>query len=88
MYLPDPTSTPIWLIYLVIALQWLAVIAAIAFVIWLIFLPFLVAKRRRHRNTTPILIVCICLGWTFLGWVGALVWANTDNCYEEEEVTV
>jgi hypothetical protein len=38
-----------------------------------------VARRRRHRNENAVVILNILLGWTFLGWVLALVWACTDN---------
>jgi hypothetical protein len=43
------------------------------------FLPALIARARRHNNAVPILLVNIFLGWTFLGWVVALVWATTNN---------
>lgn len=46
--------------------------------ILLYFLPTWMAFRRGHRNRFAILILNILLGWTFLGWVGALVWAATD----------
>ena len=39
------------------------------------FLPAIVAKARRHSDYTSILLVNLLLGWTFLGWVVALVWA-------------
>jgi hypothetical protein len=38
-------------------------------------LPSLLAEQRRHRNFVAILILNLFLGWTFLGWVGALIWA-------------
>ena len=34
---------------------------------------------RRHNNKIPILIVNILLGWTFIGWVVALIWSFTSN---------
>jgi len=43
------------------------------------FIPWLVAKDRRHRNASAIAVLNIFLGWTFLGWVAALVWAMTNN---------
>jgi Superinfection immunity protein len=39
------------------------------------FLPALVALRRNHPNAAAILALNLLLGWTFLGWVIALVWA-------------
>lgn len=39
------------------------------------FMPALVASGRRHRQRVAILVLNLLLGWTVLGWVGALVWA-------------
>ena len=39
------------------------------------FLPWFVAWGRQHHATDAILIANLVLGWTFLGWFGALVWA-------------
>jgi hypothetical protein len=40
-------------------------------------LPGIVATLRRHRHAVAIWMVDIFLGWTFLGWIGALIWACT-----------
>ena len=39
------------------------------------FVPSLVAFYTKKRNRRAILVVNLLLGWTFLGWVGSLVWA-------------
>ena len=39
------------------------------------FIPSLVAAFREHHNAVPILLLNIFLGWTFIGWVWALVWS-------------
>ena len=39
------------------------------------FAPTIVAYTRGHRNTVAIAALNILLGWTFVGWVIALVWA-------------
>ena len=39
------------------------------------FLPTLIAWSGNHRNIGAIGILNLLLGWTLLGWVGALVWA-------------
>ena len=41
------------------------------------FVPSIVAFRhkRRHHQAPAILALNLFLGWTLLGWVGALVWA-------------
>jgi T4 superinfection immunity protein len=41
----------------------------------LYFLPTIVAGCRRHPNQAGIVILNLFLGWTFVGWVIALVWA-------------
>jgi hypothetical protein len=42
-------------------------------------LPALVAYQRRHRQGLAIFVLTLFTGWTVIGWVGALVWACTDN---------
>lgn len=43
------------------------------------FIPVLVARQRGHRNEGAIMVLNFFLGWTLIGWVIALIWANTDN---------
>jgi len=50
----------------------------------LYFVPCFVALSRCHNNKVPIIILTLFLGWTFLGWVIALVWSFTDNVNKEE----
>jgi hypothetical protein len=38
-------------------------------------LPTLVSWMRHHPHTASIGILNLLLGWTLLGWVGAMVWA-------------
>ena len=40
-------------------------------------IPMLVAGFRNHHNGVAIVALNLFLGWTFLGWVIALVWALT-----------
>ena len=40
-------------------------------------LPAVVAQVRRHHQTTTIIGLNLLLGWTFIGWAVALVWALT-----------
>lgn len=46
--------------------------------------PFLVAYTRRRRNLTAIAAVNLLLGWTFVGWVVALVWALSEGTAPSE----
>lgn len=39
------------------------------------FLPGIVATLRGHPNALAIWVLNVFLGWTFIGWVIALVWA-------------
>ncbi|MGO9410831.1 MAG: superinfection immunity protein [Spirochaetia bacterium] len=48
-------------------------------VIFLYFLPFFVALMRSHKNAAAIFVLNLLLGWTFIGWVIALVWAFTKS---------
>ena len=43
---------------------------------WVIyFIPSIVAVRRNHRSKGGIMVLNLLLGWTFIGWIGALVWS-------------
>lgn len=39
------------------------------------FVPFVVALCRSHPQIWPIFWLNLLLGWMFIGWVAALVWA-------------
>jgi hypothetical protein len=41
------------------------------------FLPTIIVTARRHHNAAAIFVLNLFLGWTFLGWVIALVWSGT-----------
>jgi hypothetical protein len=41
------------------------------------FLPTIIAITRGHPNSAPIGIINFFFGWSFLGWVLALVWSAT-----------
>jgi hypothetical protein len=43
------------------------------------FLPTIIANVRNHTQTMAIVLTNLLLGWTFLGWVAALVWACTST---------
>ncbi len=48
-------------------------------------IPTVVASQRHHNNSGAIGALNIFLGWTFLGWVIALVWAFSDNVKEVQQ---
>lgn len=41
------------------------------------FLPSFIAVNNKKRNAGAIFALNLLLGWTFLGWVLALVWSLT-----------
>ena len=43
------------------------------------FLPAIIARVRHHRHRLAIFMLTTFAGWTFIGWVGALVWACTAD---------
>ena len=50
--------------------------------VWIIltvcyFFPAIIAAFRRHHNLLAIFLLNLFLGWSGLGWIGALVWAAT-----------
>ena len=53
------------------------IIFAIVFVIvfGIYFLPAIIAISNNRKNKVAITVLNIFLGWTFIGWVGSLVWA-------------
>lgn len=53
--------------------------AAIFIGLILSLIPGLVATRRDCKHQAGIWILSLLLGWTFIGWVAALVWAVSDD---------
>jgi hypothetical protein len=43
----------------------------------LYFLPTIIALLRRQPNALAIFLLNFFLGWSFIGWVVALVWSVT-----------
>lgn len=41
----------------------------------LYLLPVYEAWKREHPNLTGVVLLNLLLGWTVLGWIGALIWA-------------
>jgi CHASE2 domain-containing sensor protein len=56
----------------------LAMGVGVLLVIACYFLPVIIAFARGHRQAVPITLVCIFLGWSFIGWVVALIWSFTN----------
>jgi uncharacterized membrane protein len=56
-----------------------AIIAVLVLPVVIYLVPTTIAVNRKHNNAAAIAALNIFLGWTFIGWVVALVWAMTDN---------
>jgi hypothetical protein len=48
------------------------------------FVPTMVAHGRNHRQRLAITVLNTVLGWTLIGWAGALVWACTTDVEKEQ----
>lgn len=55
----------------------LGIIFLVLAAIGIYFLPAIVASYRDHHQANAIAILNLFLGWTFIGWVIALVWSAT-----------
>ena len=49
----------------------------------LYFIPSIIANSRKHLNKSAIICLNLFLGWTFIGWVVALVWAFSSDIKKE-----
>jgi hypothetical protein len=58
------------------------------FVFPLYFIPTIIAKARKNPNTLGIFMLNLFLGWTFLGWIGALIWAFSSGSKQAPTVIV
>ena len=56
----------------------------------LYFLPYLQARHRgvEERYQTGIFVLNFLLGWTVLGWIGALLWAVAAPVASSEQARV
>lgn len=56
-----------------------ALLPIVACMLAIFFLPGIMASKRKHHNSGAIWLLNILLGWTFLGWIIALIWAMTSR---------
>lgn len=57
-------------------------VESVMLVTWLsllYMLPTIIAAVQQRTNTGAIAALNVLLGWTFVGWVVALVWAMTKG---------
>ncbi len=73
----------ITLIYLFMILFFAATWLFISLAIY--FIPVIIAYVRKHNNTLAITIMTLFIGWTFFGWLAALLWALNSDIKEKTE---
>lgn len=49
------------------------------------FIPVVIAYVRKHKDILPIALLTIFIGWTFLGWLAALLWSLNSDVQQECE---
>jgi uncharacterized protein with PIN domain len=50
------------------------------------FLPSLIAQKEKKKDATAITVLNLLVGWTFIGWIIALVWALKKDDFINEEL--
>ena len=55
----------------------LVILILVALGLFVYFIPSIVARGKNRANA--IFVLNLFLGWTLLGWVGALVWAVAEK---------
>ncbi|MEL6575037.1 MAG: superinfection immunity protein [Pseudomonadota bacterium] len=49
------------------------------------FLPGIWAQHRKMKRRVGVWLLTVFLGWTFLGWVAALIWAASGDTDEKAQ---
>lgn len=62
-------------------------IFVVVFIVLVAFgmLPFLIAILRGHNSAAAIFLVCLFLGWTWAGWLVALIWSFTGDTVANDQ---
>ena len=55
------------------------ILILIALIFFLYFIPTFVAFSRHHQFKWIIFLINLFTGFTFVGWIGALIWAFIDT---------
>ncbi len=48
-------------------------------VLYIYFIPAIVASNRGHKSALGIFILNLVFGWSFFGWIVALIWACSNT---------
>ena len=49
------------------------------------FLPIIIAAARKHNQILPITLITIFLGWTFAGWLAAVIWYLSSDVQDAKD---
>lgn len=52
-------------------------LALIGAALWLYLMPVIEAHRVHHQDRKAITMLAVLGGWTFAGWLAAMIWAHT-----------
>jgi Superinfection immunity protein len=63
--------------------EWFIVLVPLFLIAY--FIPFFIATGRKHRFSTAIGLINLLLGWTFIGWLAAIIWAVNRDVREQGE---
>ena len=47
-------------------------------IILIYFVPTIIGAGKQHKSLGPIMALNLLAGWSFIGWVAALIWALTE----------
>jgi hypothetical protein len=82
----------IGLIVILKILPALVAVLGIGLFLMILFIPYwiptIIAFVRKHPSRGGILALNFFFGWTFVGWVGSLAWALSDNSARAGQQTV
>lgn len=64
---------------LIVCVSWLFISLVLYFV------PVIIAYIRKHNHLMAITILTIFVGWTFIGWLSALLWSLSSDIKDESD---
>lgn len=63
----------------------IVLLAIVVICLAITFLPAIIAYRRKHNQKLAIFMLTLFTGWTFIGWVVAIVWASTSDVEDKKD---
>lgn len=62
---------------MILLIQYITVFIIISAAIWIYLMPVIEAHKEFHPHRRAITVLALIGGWTFFGWIIAMVWAHT-----------